>query len=58
MGLLHEALLIRGCELRPVDGERQLVEFAVEAERNLVVLVVNRGARVGTDIEVLVPLHE
>src|SRR5262249_28583260 len=53
---LHELLHIVRRELRPVDGECQLVELAGEAERNLVVLVVHWRFGVGTDVEVLVPL--
>src|SRR5664280_1276962 len=45
-------------QLRPVDIQRQLVDFAVEGERNLVVLVVHRGFGIATDVEVLIPLQD
>jgi hypothetical protein len=43
-------------ELRPVDREGDLVDLAGEGERDLVVLVVDRCAGIGADVEVLVPL--
>src|SRR5215469_679439 len=55
---LQELLLVPRRERRPVDGERQLVELASEAERNLVVLVVHWRFGVGTHVEVLVPLKD
>src|SRR5262249_43910433 len=58
LGLLHEALLVLGRQLRTVDGQRQLVELAGELERHLVVLVVHRCAGVGADVEGLVPLED
>src|SRR5262249_33655049 len=54
---LLELLDVRRGELRPVDLERQLVKLAGEAERHLVI-VSHRRSRVGTDVEVLVPLHD
>lgn len=45
-------------QLRPVDGQRQLVEFAGESERTLVVLIVYRCAGVAADIEVLILLQD
>src|SRR5271167_4569332 len=45
-------------QLRPVDGQGQLVEFAVEGEWDLIVLVVHWRSGVGADVEVLVPLHD
>ena len=44
-------------ELRPVDGQGQLVELAGELERHLIVLVVHRRAGIGAHVEVLVPLQ-
>src|SRR5260370_11586753 len=41
-----------------LDLEGQLVELAGEAERHLIIVVVDRRAGVGTDIEVLVPLQD
>src|SRR5262249_2534019 len=58
LALLDETFLVLGCELRTVDGQRQLVELAGERERHLVVLVGHRRAGVGTDVEGLVELHD
>src|SRR5215475_16170794 len=55
---LRELLLLFRCELAPVDGKRELVEPAGEAERHLVVAVVHRCTGVRADVEVLVPLHD
>ena len=45
------------CDLRPIDLQCELVEFAGEAESHLVV-VGHRRADVGADVKVLVPLHD
>src|SRR5437879_3319923 len=54
----HEPLLVFRREFRPVDRQCQLVELAGKPERHLVVLVVDRRAGVGADVEVLVPLQD
>ena len=51
-GVLDGALLVAG-ELHRPEFERQLVELAVEAEWNLIVVVVDWRARVDPDIESL-----
>ncbi len=45
-------------QLWPVDGERELDDFAVEFEGHLIVLVVHRRTGIGADIEVFVPLQD
>src|SRR5262249_7535560 len=55
LSLLHKTLLVRRCELRPIDRESDLVDLACEREPHLVVLVVNRRPCVRADVEVLVP---
>ena len=55
---LLKLLDILGRQLRPVDGQRQLVELTGELERHLVVPVIHRGAGVGAHVEVLVPLQD
>ena len=45
-------------ELRRPDLDRQLVERAGEAERHLVVLVVDRRAGIDADVEGLVDRHQ
>ena len=55
---LLELLDVLGRELRAVDGQRQLVELAGEAEGGLVVLVGHRRAGIGAHVEALAPLHE
>src|SRR5215831_6269922 len=55
-GLL-QLLDVRRGELRPVDLQRELVEFAGEAERHLVIIGYRR-AGVRPDVKVLVPLQD
>ena len=55
---LHQLLLVFRRELRPVDGQCDLVDLAGEGERRLVVLVVNSRQRVRADVEALVPLQD
>jgi hypothetical protein len=66
ISLLGGAIVARRClqlldvrwrELRPIDLQRQLVERAGELERDLVV-VGNRRAGIGADVEVFIPLHD
>src|SRR5262249_22999593 len=52
---LHQLVLVLRRELRPVDGQGNLVDLAGEHERHLVVTIVHRRAGVGADVEVLVP---
>src|SRR5262245_23997646 len=40
--LLHQPLLVRRGELRPVNGQRDLVDLPGERERHLVVPVIDR----------------
>lgn len=55
---LHQLLFILRSELWLVNAERDLLELAGERERRLVVLVVDPGQGVGTDIETLVELQQ
>src|SRR5262245_4474310 len=55
---LPEAFDILWRQLRSVDRQRELLQLAGELERDLVILVVHRCAGVGTDVEVLIPLHD
>ena len=55
--ILNDLVVVLGQLRRPkLDG--QLVELAGEAERHLVVVVVDRRARVDADVEGLVDRHE
>jgi len=49
--------LVLGRELRSVDRDGQLVKLARELERYLIVLVVDRRAGIGANVEGLVPLQ-
>ena len=52
---LHQLLLIFRGELRPVNGERDLVDLAGKGERRLVVLVAHPSQCIRADVEALVP---
>ena len=55
---LLQHLDVGGSQLRPVNRQRQLIEFSGEGERNLIVLVVHRSAGIGSNVEVLIPLQD
>src|SRR5262249_13216118 len=57
LGLLKLRDLVRR-QLRPVDGQRDLVQLTGESERRLVVVVVDRRAGVGANVQSLVPLQD
>src|SRR5215831_17726677 len=56
-GAIHEPPFVFRRKLRTVDGQRQLVQLAGEAEGYLVI-IRDRRAGVGANVEVLVPLHD
>jgi hypothetical protein len=53
----HQPLFILGREPPTIQRDRQLLDLTSEIERHLIVLIVRR-ARVGADVERLVPLGE
>ncbi len=43
-------------ELRPIDLERQFVEFSRKSKRRLIILIIDACQRVGANIKTLIPL--
>jgi hypothetical protein len=49
---------IRGRQMRPINLDRQLVQFGRERERRRIILVVHTRERVRANVEALIPLQD